>query len=152
MIMKKNNSQDGFTLIEVMIAIFILTIGILGAAAMQVASIDGNSIANRITEAATWGGNELEFLMGQPYDDPKFTDLQDGNNDGAAGLNNTDVAGSLADGGPETPAPLGDFTVFWNVADDYPVFGTKTIRVLVRRNDQGVQKTITQDFIMMRPI
>ncbi len=43
--MKNNNNQDGFTLIEVMIAIFILTIGILGAAAMQVASIDGNSTA-----------------------------------------------------------------------------------------------------------
>ncbi len=64
---EKYNNQNGFTIVEVMIAIFILTIGILGAAAMQVASIDGNSIANQITEAATWGGDEIETLMAMPY-------------------------------------------------------------------------------------
>ena len=74
--MKNHNNQNGFTLIEVIIAIFILTIGILGAAAMQVASIDGNSKANKLTEAATWGGNELETLMALPYDDDLLSDAR----------------------------------------------------------------------------
>ena len=87
--MKNNNDQDGFTLIEVVIAIFILTIGILGAAAMQVTSIDGNSTANKLTEAATRGGDELEKLIALPYDDIK--DQHTGTNKGVTGLNNTDV-------------------------------------------------------------
>lgn len=146
--MKNNNNQDGFTLIEVIIAIFILTIGILGAAAMQVSSIDGNSTANRLTEAATWGGDQLETLMALPYDDDKLTD---DNGDGVAGLTNTDVAGSLADGGPVFQDNQ-NFEIFWNVADDYPIFGTKTIRVVIRRNDKEVPKTIMQDYTKMRPI
>ncbi len=148
MIMKKNNNQDGFTLIEVTVAIVILTIGILGAAAMQVASIDGNYTANRLTEAATWGGDQLETLMTLSYDDDM---LKDDNGDGVAGLTNTDVGANLADGGPVLQDNQ-NFQIFWNVADDYPIFGTKTIRVLIRRNDKGVQKTIMQDYIKMRPI
>jgi len=150
MIMKKNNSQNGFTLIEVLVAIALLTIGILGAATMQIASIDGNNTAMRLTGAVTWGEDELETLMGLPY---AHADLDDDSNAGAnagvTGLDNTDVAGSLADGGPVVQD---NFTVFWNVADDYPVFGTKTLRVIVRRNDKGVIKTVTQDFTKMRPI
>ncbi|MBV5327054.1 MAG: prepilin-type N-terminal cleavage/methylation domain-containing protein [Chlorobium sp.] len=148
--MKKNNSQNGFTLIEVLVAIALLTIGILGAATMQIASIDGNNTAMRLTGAVTWGEDELETLMGLPY---AHADLDDDSNAGAnagvTGLDNTDVAGSLADGGPVVQD---NFTVFWNVADDYPVFGTKTLRVIVRRNDKGVIKTVTQDFTKMRPI
>lgn len=144
--MKNYNHQEGFTLLEVMIAIFVLTIGILGAAAMQVASIDGNSKANNLTEAATWGGDMLETLMNLPYKD---ADLEDTRADGFAGLNKTDEAGNEADFGPVDADPRGNFTMFWNVAENYPIFGTKTIRVHIRRSDLGVQKTIAQDFIMM---
>jgi type IV pilus assembly protein PilV len=150
MIMEKYNSQNGFTLIEVMVAIALLTIGILGAATMQITSIDGNNTAMRLTGAATWGEGELETLMGLPYG---HVDLRDDSNAGAnaglTGLDNTDAAGSLADGGPVVQD---NFTIFWNVADDYPVLGTKTIRVIVRRNDKGVMKIVTQNFTRMEPI
>lgn len=150
MIMKKTNSQNGFTLIEVLVAIALLTIGILGAATMQIAAIDGNSTAIRLTEAATWGEDTLETFMGLPYAHADLVDDSNaGANAGVTGLDNTDVAGSLADGGPLVQD---DFTVFWNVADNYPVFGTKTIRVIVQRRDKGLLKTITQDFTRMEPI
>jgi prepilin-type N-terminal cleavage/methylation domain-containing protein len=150
MIMKKDNSQNGFTLIEVLIAIALLTIGILGAATMQIAAIDGNSTAIRLTEAATWAEDELETLMGRSYTDPDLRDNSNtGVNAGVTGLNNTDVVGSLADGGPVIQ---NNFTIFWNAADNYPVLGTKTIRVIVRRNDKGIVKTVTRDFIMKEPI
>ena len=148
--MKNTTNQDGFTLIEVMIAIFILTIGIIGAASMQVVSIEGNSTAMGLSESATWGGDRLERLMALPYGDAMLSDANNaGANAGIAGLDNTDVAGNLADAGPVLQ---GNFTLFWNVADDYPILGTKTIRVLVRRSDQGTIKTISQDFTKMRPI
>ncbi len=41
MMIKKNDNQKGFTLIEVVLAILILTIGILGTMVMQDASIKG---------------------------------------------------------------------------------------------------------------
>lgn len=144
--MKKNNCQHGFTLIEVLIAIVVLTIGILGAATMQIAAIDGNSTAIRLTGAITWGEDRLETLMGLPF---AQADLVDDGNDGVNGLDKTDVVGNLADGGPDVQ---GVFTVFWNVADNYPVFGTKTIRVIVQRREKGMLRTVTQDFIRMEPI
>jgi prepilin-type N-terminal cleavage/methylation domain-containing protein len=157
MIMKKNNSQNGFTLIEVLIAIALLTIGILGAATMQIAAIDGNSTAIRLTRAATWGEDTLETFMGLPYAHADLVDDSNaGANAGVTGLDNTDVAGSLADSlvnaVPVGPLVQDDFTVFWNVADNYPVFGTKTIRVIVQRRDKGLLKTVTQDFTRMEPI
>ena len=146
MMMKKNTSQNGFTLIEILIAILLLIFGILGVGLMQNTSIQGNSTANNLTNAATWSGDALETLMARPY---THADLTDANADGIAGINNTDVVGSPADGGPVVQ---GIFTVFWNIADNYPVFGTKTIRVIVRRPDRGQVKTINMDFTKMEPI
>jgi len=153
--MRKNNNQNGFTLIEVMIAIALLTIAILGAATMQIAAIGGNSLAIRLTSAATWASDTHETLMALPYTAPGAatpTDpllIDDSGGAGMIGLNDTDTVGSLADGGPVVQ---GDYTIFWNVADDYPVDNCKTIRVLVRRSDKGIMKTVTQTFTKMRAI
>ena len=150
MIMKKNNFQNGFTLIEVAISILMLTIGILGAMVMQTAAIRGNSTAIHLTGATNAASDRQETLMALSYDAAALMDVNNaGSNAGVTGLDNTDVAGSLADGGPVTQ---GDFTVFWNVADNYPIFGTKTIRVIVQRLDKGELKTITLDFTKMEPI
>ncbi len=146
MIMEKNNNQNGFTLIEVLCALLVLAIGILGVAVLQNISIEGNSNAIRLTTAATWGGDAIETLMARPYD---HGDLVDDNNDGITGLNFTDTPGSPADGGPLVH---GNFTIFWNVADNYPVFGTKTMRVLARRQEKGTLRTVTLNFVKMEPI
>lgn len=144
-------NENGFTLIEALIAMVILALGIFALYSMQMASIQGNGRAARVTSAATWGADRLETLMTLDYDDPSDPnhELTDKNSDGVAGLDNTDTPGSPADHGPETEGP---FTIYWNVADDYPAFGTKTVRVLVQHNVQGVVKTVTQEFIMQEPI
>ena len=150
MIMKNGNRQKGFTLIEVLIAMTLLVIGILAVASMQITSLKGNSIAIRVTEASTWAGDAQETLMARAYTHADLADDSNiGANAGVNGLDNTDTAGSLADGGPVVH---GDFTVYWNVANDYPVFGCKTIRVLVQRRDLIFMKTISMDFIKMEPI
>lgn len=146
--MKNSNWQEGFTLIEVLIAIFLLTIGILAAGSMQISSLGGNSLANRVTEASTWAGDTIETLMARPYDQiTTHTDLLDDNGNGVAGLNDTDTLGSLADGGPIVH---GDFTVFWNVADNDPIINCKHIRVIVRRSDKGFMKNVAVDYIKVR--
>ena len=150
--MGNNNNQQGFTLIEVLIAIVILAVGILGVATMQISSLNGNSNAIRITDSATWGGDALEGLMGEAYDSANLLDNNAvGVNAGVTGLNNTDVAGFLADS-VLPPQPQGGYAIFCNVAEDYPVLGTKTIRIIVRRNDRGINRIVSQDFIRMEPI
>ena len=143
-------NSKGFTLVEVLIALAIFAVGILGAATMQISSISENSHAMRITEAATIASSELESLIGVSFDDTTLADNNNtGTNAGLTGLDNTDETGKLADGGP---VAQGSYTLFWNVADDYPVVGTKTVRVITRRNDKGILKEVSQDFIKLGPI
>jgi len=73
-----SSSQSGFTLIEVLIAVAIFTIGILSVNAMQIASIKGNASANRITESTSWASDRIETLLGLNYSD---TDLDDDDGD-----------------------------------------------------------------------
>lgn len=63
----KNN--QGFTLIEALIAMVVLAVGILGVNAMQISSISGNTTANKLTESSTLAGNSYERLLGVSYDD-----------------------------------------------------------------------------------
>ena len=67
----------GFTLIEVLIALAIFSIGVLAVAAMQITTIKGNASARRITEATSLAENQIENLMQLPYD---HADLNPANN------------------------------------------------------------------------
>ena len=60
-------NQDGFTLIEVLIAVTIFAVGLLAIAAMQTSAIRMNSTGNRLTEASTLCIDRFEQLMSQPY-------------------------------------------------------------------------------------
>lgn len=57
--------EEGYNLIEVMIAIVILAVGILGIAMMQVTAIDANSRANKTTLAVNNATSTLERLINE---------------------------------------------------------------------------------------
>jgi type IV pilus assembly protein PilV len=57
----KNGSQ-GFTLIEVLIAIVILSVGLLGMASLTVGIMNGNKISNELTTATTLAEDKMEDL------------------------------------------------------------------------------------------
>lgn len=57
---KITDNNRGFTLIEAVISLGVLSIGILALFAMQTLSIRGNANASRITTLATWGSDEIE--------------------------------------------------------------------------------------------
>ena len=63
-------NTKGFTLIEALIAMLVLTVGILGISTMQITSTKGNTTANKLTIASTAAGNSYELLLNLPYDDP----------------------------------------------------------------------------------
>jgi type IV pilus assembly protein PilV len=61
--------ENGFTLLEVIASIAILTFGLLAVASMQVRAISGNDLAGRISEASAWGQEKVEELSGLSYTD-----------------------------------------------------------------------------------
>lgn len=155
-------SNKGFTLIEVICAIAILTVGILSLYSLQISSINTNFSANTVTAASTWASDRVEILINRPYSCNPFRvnchDLDDVNGDGTGlDLNNDGVDDSGGNFGLDnnTPAtadhsatsPDGLYTILWNVAVDTPVPNTKTIRIIVTSMDRGVTKTVSMTYI-----
>ena len=64
-------NDDGFTLIEVMIAIIILSVGLLSLAQMIVFATSKNSLSGRVTSTSALAKDQLERLKAAPfYTDP----------------------------------------------------------------------------------
>jgi prepilin-type N-terminal cleavage/methylation domain-containing protein len=68
-IFQKNNDDNGFTLIEVLMVMAILSIGILAVMTMQITAAKSNSNARRMTDGSNYMASEFERLMLQNYDD-----------------------------------------------------------------------------------
>lgn len=119
--------QDGFTLIEVLIAVTIFAVGLLAVAAMQTSAIRVNSTAGQLTKVSTWGIDKLEELMSLPYTDPQLSQ---------AGNPHAD---------PVTPD---GYTVSWNIAQDAMTLNTKSITLTVT----GKGKTLTLTSIRSRSL
>ena len=100
--------KDGFTLIEVLIAITIFAVGLLAVAGMQTLAIRMNSIAGKLTDLSTWGVDKIEELSALPYSHPLLD---------SAGNPHQELAG--------------DYIISWTVIDNNPVTNTKNITVTV---------------------
>ena len=59
--------SKGFSLIEVLIALIILSIAFLGLAGLMIQTTRNNSFGGRITEAATFAQDKLEELRSTPW-------------------------------------------------------------------------------------
>jgi type IV pilus assembly protein PilV len=101
--------DQGFTLIEVLIAITIFAVGLLAVAAMQTSAITVNSTADQITTRMTWAQDKIEELMALPYTDSQLQ----------------------AAGSPFQETTSDGYTVSWTVTDDTLISGTKLITVTV---------------------
>ena len=58
--------REGFSLIEVLIALIFLAIGILAIASLQVTSVRGNFFSNNLMQATYVAQDRLEFLRARP--------------------------------------------------------------------------------------
>jgi len=139
-------TAQGFSIIEVLITIVIFSIGFLAMNSLQIASVNSNSSSQRLSTLSSWTADRIEQLLGMDYD----TELvESGVADGAAGLD--DVGAGVADGFDTSPD--GAIELSWNIADDEPMAGTKTIRIIVRKvmgPGQGTQ--LTMNYVRMEPI
>ena len=122
-VLKLKGSQ-GFTLIEVLIAMAIFSVGILAVGAMQINSVNTNTGARIHTEESTWVVDQIERLTALDYDNADLT----------AGVHTV---------------VQGPYTVQWTVTDDSPVAGAKRIAVTTTGAHQRA-RTITIEFIKAR--
>lgn len=123
--MKTNNRKQGFTLIELMVALFILSIGLLAMAKMQMSAIQGNTFGGRMTTAVALGQNQMESLINQSLDPwPLVT--------------NSQVV-------PD-PTILGEqytgHTISWSITPNAPIPDTVTLRVVVEWPGGGTPITL----------
>lgn len=131
-----NASNEGFSLIEVLIALAILSIGILGVAGMQVTAINGNAAANRVTGNVTWASDRAEEILMNPY---SAADLTAGAHAPAATADRID---NDSDGLIDEAGETGNISVNWTVTDDWPIENTKTIQISVTRTGPGGTRTV----------
>ena len=105
---KDKNSNSGFTLIEVLIALAIFAIGILALTSLQAVYIGGNSSARMQTEATSLAAQWLERLKILPYAHDDLDPV----------------------GNPHRQI-VGAYRIEWNIADNSPINQVKTIRITV---------------------
>ncbi len=150
--MNKLTENSGFTLIESLVAIAILTIAVFTLYSMQTTAIRGNATANSLTTASNWARDRAEKLMAE-----KYTDLEDVNDNGCAGL----------DDWPNSDYKDNDdaiYKVYWNVANDCTLTDIydaataeqeqkpKHLRIIITRENLGIQKTLVFNYIKQNTI
>jgi prepilin-type N-terminal cleavage/methylation domain-containing protein len=124
--MKKRTPNQGYTLIEVLIAMSIFAVGFLAVASMQIMSITQNAKARMQTEATAKAVDRLERLMALPYD---HTDLNELSN-------------------PHRVMSEG-YKVEWIVEDDVPINAAKSIKITVSAASR-IAAPISISFIIAR--
>ena len=129
------DNQSGFTLLEVLIAISILTVGLLGVAQMQIMGIKGNYFSGNTTTALTLAEEKMEDLLGKSYSHTDLDDTEPGNNANLTSITTVDRTENVNEDGQVVAG--GFYRRIWNVADDTPILGTKTVAVIVTRENDS---------------
>ena len=123
-------NQNGFTLIEVLVAITLLLIGIFSVITMQITAIKSNSIANKLTAATALAQETMDDIMAWSISDPN---LNTSTANAVYDLNGVNIAGTdLA-----IPA-AGVFRATYTTTINTPVVGVTRIVVSVFRVTNGV--------------
>jgi len=127
--------EHGFTLIEVMVSIVILTVGLLSLAQMMVTATYKNTLSGRMTSASALAKEQLERLKATPfYSDPfsrtRSVALVDG------GDIDSTVAGYVQyydPDGQSTVAGTAMFEVRWEIQTvPSPTLPLQMVRIRVR--------------------
>ncbi len=130
------SEEKGFTLVEVIIVISILTFGLLAVASMQTSSVIGNSLASDMTEATAYASERLEILNRLAFIDYNDSLLNDDDGDEVAGLNHTGNGADHVD-------TQGYYKIYWNISVNAYPSNTKTVNVIVHWESRGVTKSVS---------
>ena len=156
--------ESGFTIVEVMIAIVVLVVGMLGVAAMQTKALQANVFAGRVTEGCAVGEAWMEWLMKQPYDRVAALDLNHEDTAATALTVPCDSAtvissfqtwglGTFTEEQLPNPRNAGS-TMTWRITADYPIENATTVEintaVAIKKIDGASQtnSTVTKPVVL----
>ncbi|BCS97142.1 hypothetical protein DSLASN_27740 [Desulfoluna limicola] len=119
-------TDEGFTLIEVMVALVIFAFGILAVLGMQTTAIRGGYQSNNLTRAASIGANTIEGFIRQEY-------------------------AYLADGNDTVD---GKYTLNWDVTENTTgeLSNTKAVNLTVQWAEGGRTHQVAYEFLLAQDI
>lgn len=116
-------SEAGFSMIEMLVAMTIFAIGLLATAGMQITSLQANAGAYKRTTINAAAAGIMEEILTWAPDDPRLVDdsgAHDWDFDPTAAVNNT----LIVDGG-------GSYTAAYTVQTNFPVNNVSTITLTI---------------------
>jgi prepilin-type N-terminal cleavage/methylation domain-containing protein len=153
--MKKLQNEQGFTLIEIVVALGVLAFGILSLMLLQTSGVKGNTTADITTVATNGASDQIEKILGLPYEDPlleatasrePITRKEDPITHKVEGWGETieDWACTDTDVFTGTGTEVDhcivndDYSVFWTISTGdtgrgYPIPNTKTVQMFVKQ-------------------
>jgi type IV pilus assembly protein PilV len=167
----KSPLQGGFTLIETMVAIIVLTIGLVGVAALMSSTVKTSARSRYVSTAALLASEKLEDLSRIPKNDPAMTagvyndvvQISSGNGT----INETTTSAGVttlytqAPGGNITvtpggalPAVTSDTLTFarqWTITADVPTVNVRQVTVLVTLTDAAMAPPVSFQMSTVHP-
>lgn len=128
-ISKPERNNRGFTLVEVMISVFLVAATLVGLAAVTVSVMRGNDVSKMVTTATTMAKDRMESLKTNATTPSGYT--------------------ALVSGGPETVD--GIYARRWAVTPNSPSSGMKTIVVTVSWFWQGINHSVSLSTVVASP-
>jgi len=119
-----SQNQGGFSLLEVLIAIAIFTIGFAAVWKLQIQAVNSNATGRDLTEAATLAASSTEDLLGLDYFDAALDD------------------------GSHTTTGQPPYSIAWNVNEDDDIAGLKKIALDV---DWGHRNVMLVTYVVDHP-
>ena len=141
---KREKSQWGFTTLELLIAISILMVGLLGVASMQVSGIRGNYFSANTTMGLTLAEDKMEELLALNYNHGDLQDIEPLNNTDLTTTSPVDHDEPVDESGQQVTGAR--FHRIWNVRHEdtgagWPDMKTITVIVEWEKNKHRVMLT-----------
>ena len=124
----RKSRDEGFTLIEVLIALVILTVGLLAVGTMQISAIRGNFMGGNTSTALSLASEKMEELLNTAYNHEDLSDRESGNNTNLSSIDSVDHQVELSEEG--VVGTGGFYRMIWNIADQSAPT-TKNVMVIV---------------------
>src|ERR687895_777695 len=110
--------EEGFTLIEIMIALVVLSVGLVALAGLQISAIRGNAFSKRMTTAVSIANEKMEQLKNSPY------------------------ANILSESSIQVTQSNMNFTRQVTVTNNSPLPNTKTVTVMITWSDTSKSHSV----------
>jgi prepilin-type N-terminal cleavage/methylation domain-containing protein len=130
--MRSKRNEEGFSLIEVMIAIVILTVGLLSLAQMMVLATNSNTLSGRMTSCSALAKEQLERLKAAPFYTNPQAQVRSPQLTAGGDINNTVGGFSQIYDADGLPAAAGLYEVRWQITDINTPLPLAMVRIQVR--------------------